>query len=96
MDKDREDKILEAITRQSGDIRAVVEQNNTIIKKLESHDERFTRVELAVLENSKDIKANTTLIKEVVIKVDKIARSLDTAVTNHEQRIRKVETKIGI
>jgi len=87
---ENEGKILEVIGRQREDIIAhmdkrfntISEQNSTIIKKLEAHDDRFDRIETAVLENNKDTKD--------------IKSQLDTAVTNHEQRIRKLEEKVSI
>ena len=85
---EKEDKILEAMVRQHQDTTAqlkdISEQNSAIIKKLEVHDEqfekidgRFNRIETVVLDNSKDIKD--------------VKNQLDTAITNHEQRIRKIE-----
>lgn len=86
MEKEREDKILEAIVRQRQEamleLKTIREQNDTIINKLEVHDGRFGRVESVVLENSKDIK--------------EIKKSLDIAITGHEQKIRKIEEKVGI
>ena len=97
MEKEREDKILEAIGCQREDIithmdkqlKVVCDQNNTIISKLEAHDDRFDRIETAVLENSEGIKENSKDIKE-------IKKSLDIAITNHEQKIRKIEEEVGI
>lgn len=90
-------KMIEKITEQNQKImKYLVNQGQDNAEKFNKLNDRFDRIETAVLENSKDLKANTTLIKEVAIKVDRIERNVDTAVTNHEQRIRKVEHKVGI
>jgi len=97
MEKEREDKILEAIGRQREDIIAHMDnQFGSVIKKLEKHDEqfekissRFDRIETAVLESSKNIKDNG-------IKIDRVEGKLDTAITNHEGRIRIALLQSGV
>jgi len=84
--KDQNQKILKHLVNQGQD-------NN---KKFSKLNDRFDRIETAAIENSKDIKANTTLIKEVAIKVDRIERNVDMAATNHENRIQKLEAKAGL
>ena len=86
MEKEREDKILEAIHRQN---KLMVEQFSTIHKKLGGHNDRFDRIEMAVLEIGGDIKA-------IKAKQEVTDKKIDIAVTNHEQRIRKLEVKTGI
>jgi len=93
---EKEDKILEAIARQHADIKAIAEQSNVIIKKLEKHDDRFDRLESAVLENSRVVKETQEVVKENSKDIKEVKQSLDTAVTNHEQRIRTLEQKAGV
>lgn len=95
MEKDQ--KVLQEVKEQSQKILGyLVNQDRDSDDKFNKLNDRFDRIETAALENSKDIKANTTLTKEVVIKLDRIERNVDTAVTNHEQRVRKLEAKAGI
>ena len=97
MEKEREDKILEAIGRQREDLMAhmdkefkpIREDLSTIKSELGTVKSELDTVKKAVLENSKDIKENSKDIKD-------IKDNLNIAITNHEQRIREVETKINI
>ena len=86
MEKEREDKILEAIVHQREDMvsgfKSLGEQNNKIIEKLENHDGRLERIEVAVLANSD--------------KLDKLADHVERVSSSHEQRITKLEQKVGI
>jgi predicted secreted Zn-dependent protease len=88
--KSKEEKILEGIEQEREIIiKHLDKQYSAIIEKLEQHDDRFDRVEMAVLENSK-------IIKEMNIKIDKIERNLEKMGTHHERRIRKLEAKVGV
>ena len=64
------------------------QQHNTVVKKLDEHDRRFDRLETAVMENGVNIK-------EVKIEIKELKNNVDVAVTNHEQRIRRLEEKVG-
>ena len=74
----------------------LVNQGQDNAGKFNKLNDGFDRIETAVLENGKDIKGNTTLIKEVSIKINRVERNVDTAVTNHEQRMRCLEEKAGL
>lgn len=63
-------------------IKTIGEQHGTIIKKLEEHDRRFDRIEMAV--------------KEVDAKVDRLEKKLDTTISQNEERFKRIEDKIGI
>ncbi|MFH1504149.1 MAG: hypothetical protein ABIH08_02000 [Candidatus Omnitrophota bacterium] len=91
-------KMLEEVVKRYSDtiIAHVDKQHNSVIEKLKKHDEEFKkingcfdRLETAALENSSNIKDLKEGQKE-------IKKTIDGAVTNHEQRIRKVEHKVGI
>lgn len=74
----------------------IAQQYETVIGKLQEHDAKFERIdqrfdwlEMAMLSNSRGIKANSSDIK-------RIEQKLDKALDRHEKRIQKVETKVEI
>ena len=101
--KEKEDKILEEVKRHNKvlmehmdkQVKTVGEQHGSIIRKLGEHDRQFEkihrrsdRVEIVVMENSSDIKKLKTV-------QERVERKLDTALTAHEERIKKIEEKVG-
>ena len=99
--KEKEDKILTEIKRHNKvlmehmekQVGTIAEQHDSVRKEIKqlrnSMENRFATVEMAVLENSKDIKELKTDVKE-------IKQKLDSGLSNHEQRITKTEEKVGI
>ncbi|MBU1121588.1 MAG: hypothetical protein ABIH71_06930 [Candidatus Omnitrophota bacterium] len=77
----RFDRVEAALMENSRDIRV----NSVSIKK----------VEAAVVENSRDIKELKLEVKEVRIGQQAIEQKLDVSVDNHEQRITRLEEKVG-
>jgi hypothetical protein len=67
----------------------MVQQNQSTNELKNEVTNRFNRLESAVLETSLNVKSLT-------VKVEKIDQKIDTAVTNHESRIRKLEQKVGV
>jgi len=107
MEKESEDKILEAIGRQRQDmmseLKTIGGQNNVIIDKLEKYDGRFDRLESAVLDNSTNIKEiskkverTESAVLENSKDIKEIKKNIDIAVTNHESRMRKIEDKASV
>lgn len=87
--------LLEQISK---DVKTVAEGHSVlrseidkINNKLEGHDKRFDRIEMAVSEVGIKVKQNATKIDELNTKVDKIDKKLDTVTTGHEHRIQKLE-----
>lgn len=85
-EQSKEDKILKGLENIAVKMN---EQYSSIMKKLDEHDNRFNHLEAAVMETGLNVKSLT-------VKVEKIDQKIDTAVTNHESRIRKLEQKVGV
>ena len=89
----KEDKVLKGIEfildRLDAQGKATDKQLSAIKEKLDSHDERFNRLESAVMETNINVKS-------LAVRMDKVEQKIDTAVTNHESRIRRLEEKAGV
>jgi len=79
----KEEKILEILIKQQEAISTVIQKQNAHDARFDHIESRFNRIETAVLETNRKI-----------VKIDKIEKNLDTAITNHESRIRRIETII--
>jgi peptidoglycan hydrolase CwlO-like protein len=89
-DSQRETRVL--LEDIHSEVKTVVEQHGSIVKKLDEHDKRFDRMEselttvkMAVMDNSRDIKELKTGQQE-------IGQKLDTVIADHEHRLQKLET----
>ena len=69
------------LVRNMGEIKGILNEHKGILIE---HDRRFDRIEMAVTENTKDIK---------ILKAgqERIEQKLDLVTINHEQRIQKLE-----
>jgi ABC-type transporter Mla subunit MlaD len=72
-------------------VKVVAEQHGSIVKRLDNiesklgqHDQRFDKIE-STLNSVKNA------VMEVDEKVTRVEHNLETAVTNHEQRLQKLE-----
>jgi hypothetical protein len=92
----REDKILKGIetiaiqmreqyASLSGEIKGV---KSDIDGKFGHLDSRLNYIEAAVIETGLNVKS-------MAVRLEKTDQKIDTAVTNHESRIRKLEEKVG-
>ena len=52
-------------------------------------------MKMAVMENSANIKVLRRDVNEIKTRQDRMEQKLDTALTNHERRITKIEEKAG-
>lgn len=99
----KDDKILEEIKRHNKilmehmerQVKTVAEQHDSIKQDISeikpdpgSVKSEVGTVKMAVMENSRQIKALKT-------GQERIEQKLDTTLTDHEQRIKKVEEKVG-
>lgn len=106
-EQSKEDRILKGLENIAVKMN---EQYGSIIKKLDEHDSQFVQiksefnalredfagvksglntVKVAVLETRKTVTESTEDIKE-------LKASVNTAVTNHESRIRHLEEKVNV
>jgi len=103
MDKEREDRILEAIGRQREEMMSYMQEKfETIDKKFEGVDKRFENIEGDLAEMKSELNSvkmavldNGLNIKELKVEHRELKNSVDTAITNHESRIRRLENKVG-
>jgi len=88
-DSGRETRVL--LERISSDVRTVAEQHGSVKEEMtqlrNSMESRSATVEMAVMESAKEIKA----LKNGQ---ERVEQKLDTTLTNHEQRITKIEEKV--
>lgn len=88
-DSKRETRVL--LEDMNKSIKTVAEQHGSIVKKLEEHDKRFDRLEMAVMETSGEIKILKTDVKEVKEGQKRLEQKVDTIITDHENRLRNLE-----
>ena len=103
MEKEREDRILEAIGRQRQDLMAHMDKQfgtikedlnavkfevNSVKSELNGVKSELNSVKMAVMDNGVNIK-------ELKVEHKELKSSVDVAVTNHESRIRRLEEKVG-
>jgi len=85
-------KKKEVLEQVRDHVKLIVEQNSSIKEEITDLKTdftiRFDRLEVAIMENNRKIR-------DVDIKVNIIDRKLETAITNHESRMRSLENKIG-
>ena len=104
---------VKTVAEQHGFIVRKLEQHDgqfeKIGQKLEEHDgqfrkidQRFDTVEMAVMENSRQIKGLKTGQEELKAgqerleqRLGNVEHKLDTTLSDHEGRIKKVEEKVG-
>jgi len=72
-------------------IQAIKSQTGTIDIKTDRIEKELDTVKMAVMENSREVKANSPKIDDLNIKVDRVEKKVDTVTTGHEQRIQKLE-----
>ena len=93
-DSQRETRVLLEEIRDQ--VKVVAEQHGSVMNKLEEHDskfermeQRFDRLEMATMTNSRDIK-------DLKSGQERIEEKLDTTIENHEKRLKKVEAKVSL
>jgi chromosome segregation ATPase len=86
-DSQRETRVL--LEQIRSEVKAVAEQHGDVIKKFDVMEQRFDRVEQALLENS----TNITTLKQGQKRIE---QKLDTTINNHEKRIHNLENKISV
>ncbi|NQU95898.1 MAG: hypothetical protein HQ549_06725 [Candidatus Omnitrophica bacterium] len=79
-DSERETRVL--LEQLGSDIKIVAEGHGSINRRLDT-------IEMAVLDNSRQIKHN---FDNLDIKINRIENKLDTVTVNHENRIQKLES----
>ena len=78
--------LLEEVHQQ---FETLAEGHSSLVKKLEQHDQRFDRLEAAVLENSREIR----VFKEGQKRIEE---KLDCVIINHEERLQKLEVIVKV
>lgn len=73
------DQQIKLIAEQYGSIKEDISQ---VKSKLDEHDGRFNRLEIAVMDNSRDIR--------------RVEQKLDSVLNNHETRIHRLEEKTNV
>lgn len=106
-DSERETRVL--LNRIGSDVKIVAEGHGTIIRRLDELDSELTSVKTAVMDNSRELTSvkkavmdNSREIKDLKTDVkglktgqERIEQKLDTTLADHEQRLTKVEEKVG-
>ena len=92
-DSQRETRVL--LEQIRTEVKLVAEQHGSIkgdigsiIKKLDEHDGRFNRLEMAAMDNTREAR-------QLQSGQERIEKKLDTAIGDHETRIHRLEAKVG-
>jgi len=84
--KGQNQKMLEYLVKQGQDNNT---RFNTIDEKLNAMNNEMNSVKNAVVDNGLNIK-------ELKVELKELRQTVDTAAINHEQRIRKLEERVGV
>lgn len=100
-DSQRETRVL--LEQIRSEVKVVSEQHGSITQNLYSIRSELETVKIAVMENSLQIKGLKVGQKELKFELEemkvgqkRIEKKLDDSLSNHDQRICKLEEKVGI
>jgi chromosome segregation ATPase len=93
-----------------GQVRVIAQQHGTVMEKFDIIDQRFDRLETAVMQNTIEIKGLKVEVKglkdgqeELKVKIEnlevgqeRIEKKIDEGLINHETRISHLEQKTGV
>jgi len=88
----KEDRVLEILVGQQEALGNLTGKVNLVVEKLTEHDKEFEKINNRLDRHDSRFDRIEAAVLETNTKISKIEKNLDIAVTNHESRIRHLET----
>lgn len=91
---ERETRVL--LEQVRDEVGLVAEQHGSIIEKLEKIENKLIANDSSFFKMEMEIQMVKSKTGTIDTKVDRVEKKLDIALTEHDQRLKKLEEKIGV